>query len=185
MVGEGGPDLAVVWDAERWDREVAADFLKMGVLTASTWAQFVAGQLDIEFDDESMLPWLSENARIGAEYVNATTLAQVEKALLEEEPAEAVTAVFALALGARAAQIAVSRVTTLANFGSLDAARAGGLRKKTWRVNSGNPRPSHAALNGVSVGIRETFPNGLRWPGDPRGSADDNANCQCSVVFGR
>jgi hypothetical protein len=24
----------------------------------------------------------------------------------------------------------------------------------------------------------------MLWPGDPVGGADNNANCQCSVVFG-
>ena len=179
------PDIAVLWDRDRWNTELTGDFLKLGLATASAWAQFVAGQLDVEFDDEQMLPWLQENARIGAEYVNATTLAEVEAALLQDEPESALARVFELAMAGRASQIATSRVTSLANFGSQDAARAGGLRQKTWRVNSTNPRPDHAALNGVSVGIRENFPNGLRWPGDPRGTADDNANCECSVVFGQ
>ena len=185
MGGAAIPDMAVLWDSERWDREVAADFLKLGSITASVWAQLVAGQLDFEFDDTRMLPWLQENARVGAEYVNATTQRQVAAAVMEEEPKFAVARVFELAVAVRAVEFAISRVTTLANFGTQDAAQASGLRTKTWKVNSGNPRPSHAALNGVSVGIRETFPNGLRWPGDPRGSADDNAGCECSVVFGR
>jgi len=50
-------------------------------------------------------------------------------------------------------------------------------------VNSSNPRPDHAALNGTTVGIRDKFPNGLRWPGDPQGGAEQNANCQCTVRF--
>ena len=184
MGGAAIPDMAVLWDAERWDREVSEDFLKLGSMTAAVWAQLVAGQLDFEFDDTRMLPWLQENARVSAEYVNATTQRQVAVAVMEEEPKAAVARVFELAVAVRAVEFAVSRVTTLANFGTHDAATSSGMRTKTWQVNSGNPRPSHAALNGVSVGIRETFPNGLRWPGDPRGSADDNAGCECSVVFG-
>jgi hypothetical protein len=76
-------------------------------------------------------------------------------------------------------------VTSAASFGANEAANAGGLRTKTWRVNSTNPRDGHAALNGVTVGIRDKFPNGMRWPGDPAGGAENNANCLCSVVFGR
>ena len=185
MGGAAIPDMAVLWDAERWDREVADDFLKLGSMTASAWSQLVAEQMNFTFDDGRMLPWLQENARVGAEYVNATTQRQVAAAVMEEEPKSAVARVFELAVGVRAVEFAISRVTTLANFGTQDAAQASGLRTKTWQVNSGNPRPSHAALNGVSVGIRETFPNGLRWPGDPRGTADDNAGCECSVVFGQ
>lgn len=185
MEGAAIPDMAVLWDAKRWDREVATDFLKMGLQTASAWAQLVAEQMDFAFDDARMVPWLEENARIVAEYANATTQRQVATAVMAEEPKSAVARVFELAVAVRAVEFAISRVTTLANFGTQDAAQASGLRTKTWQVNSGNPRPEHAALDGVSVGIRETFPNGLRWPGDPRGSADDNANCECSVVFGQ
>lgn len=179
------PDLAVLWDAARWDRELTADFYRLGYTTAVAFAQYVATELDFELTPEGMLPWLETNSRIAAENINAATLGHVEAALAEEEIGLSLRDVFERALTVRAAQIALGRVTALASFGTQDAARQGGLRRKTWRVNSGNPRPSHAALNGETVGIRETFSNGLRWPGDPRGSADENAGCQCSVVFGR
>jgi hypothetical protein len=78
---------------------------------------------------------------------------------------------------------AVSAVTTASNFGSHEAANASGLRKKRWSVNSDNPRDSHAAMNGETVAIQDQFSNGLMWPGDPSGSAEDNANCQCTVDF--
>ena len=40
------------------------------------------------------------------------------------------------------------------------------LETKTWRTHSGNPRPSHKAMDGMTIGIREKFPTGQRWPGD-------------------
>ena len=79
--------------------------------------------------------------------------------------------------------LVLSGVTSAANFGSNEAANAGGLRQKTWRVTSSNPRDAHAAMNGETVGIRDLFSNGMRWPGDPAGGADNNAGCQCSVEF--
>lgn len=69
------------------------------------------------------------------------------------------------------------------NFGGWDAAKKSGLGVKTWQVNSRNPRPSHAALNGQTVRIDDVFGNGLRWPGDALGTADDNAGCTCSVTY--
>ncbi len=179
------PDLAVLWDAARWDREVTADFYRLSYTTSVAFAQYVAEQLDFDLTPDGMLPWLETNSRIAAENINAATRGDVEVALGAEDPGLALREIFARALTVRAAQIALGRVTALASFGTQDAARQGGLRRKTWRVNSGNPRPSHAAMNGETVGLRETFSNGLRWPGDPRGSADENAGCQCSVVFGR
>jgi len=154
------------------------------VETARAWAEYVAGELGFDLDMDEMLPWLEENARVSAEYTNAATRRQIEAALSDDDPVEAVRHVFELAVGVRAAQFARSKVNGLANFGALAGARQGGLRTKTWHAGP-NPRPSHAAQDGVTVGIRETFPNGLRWPGDPLGDADENANCNCTLTYGR
>ncbi len=178
------PEMAVLWDEERWDREVSEDFLGLSVETVMAWARYVAEALKFTLSEEELLPWIRENARVAAAYANATTREQLEGALLEDEPATAVRRVFELAVGVRAGAFALSRVTGLANFGTQDAARQGGLRTKTWRTGK-NPRDTHAALDGVTVGIRETFPNGLRWPGDSRGSADETAGCNCDLVYGK
>jgi HK97 family phage portal protein len=182
---KAAPDIMVLWDSDRWNRELGADFYALGATTALEWGHFVAEAMEVELQEDEMLPWLLENSRIAAEYVNESTMNQVEEALQEDEPMEALANVFALAAGTRAGLIATGRVTALSNFGSQEGARQGNLRTKTWKTNSGNPRPSHARMNGETVGIRETFSNGLRWPGDPRGSAEETAGCQCSVVFGR
>jgi HK97 family phage portal protein len=179
------PDLAVLWDASRWDAELTADFHKLSAATTLEFAQYVSDQLGEDLDASEMEAWIAENSRIAAENVNGVTRAQVEEALKAEDPLDALRGVFELALSVRAAEIALSRTTSLANFGTMNAARQGGLKTKTWHVNSSNPRPSHAALSGSTVGIKDLFSNGLMWPGDPKGSAAENANCSCSVTFGR
>lgn len=173
------------WDDERWDRELYEDLLRLNVLTAGEWAGSFAERLGAEVSEERMLPWLQEHSRVQAGYINGQTRDQVEQALREPDPLEAVKGVFALALSVWAARQAVSAVTAAASFGAHEAASAAALRTKTWRVNSSNPRDSHLAMDGVTVGIRERFPNGMRWPGDPAGGAENNANCNCSVEFGR
>jgi len=175
----------VWWDDDRWNRELGDDLLRLNVLTAGEWATSFAERLDTEVSEERMLPWLEEHSRIQSEYINGQTRDEVERALRDPDPLQAVKAVFVLALTVWAARQAVSAVTSAASFGAHEAASAGGLRSKTWRVNSSNPRDEHIALDGVSVGIRERFPNGMRWPGDPAGGAENNANCNCSVEFGR
>ena len=174
-----------IWDEARWNRELTADMFLMNVATATAWARYVAKELGLELDEDRMLPWLEENARIAAEEINSVTMNQVTDAMSEEDPVFAVKHLFGVAIGVRAMQISTSKVTTASVFGSQDAARQGGLRTKTWIVNSGNPRPEHAAMNGVTIGIGELFPTGQRWPGDPAGGAENNANCRCSVTFGR
>lgn len=73
-------------------------------------------------------------------------------------------------------------VFALANYAAVDAGKVLGATLKVWTVNSGNSRDSHAALNGVTVGIDERFPNGLRFPGSP-GPPEETANCECSVTL--
>jgi hypothetical protein len=182
---KGLPDLAVLWDGRRWDGELTGDFRKLSAATTVEFARYVSEQLGAELDESEMEAWIAENSRIAAENVNAATRDQVADALKAEDPLDALKSVFELALSVRAAEIALSRTTSLANFGTMNAARQGGLKTKTWRVNSSNPRPAHARMNGATVGIKELFSNGMMWPGDPAGGADNNSNCACSVTFGR
>lgn len=180
----GGLPLDVLWDVERWNKELAADLLAMSVATAVAWARQVALALELELDEDVMEPWLTENAKWSALHINETTKTQVGGVLEAEDPLAAVKNVFEVAITARAAEIATSRVTTTSTFGAQEAAKQGDLKTKTWQVNSSNPRDEHAAMDGETVGIGDLFSNGLRWPGDPAGGAENNANCRCSCVFG-
>ena len=183
------PDLAVLWDASRWNAELTTDFFQLSAATSRAFADLVAEQLGTEFDESETLDYLQENSRIAAENVNAATLSDIEAAMIASNQADdvmdALKKVFELAISVRALQIAMSRTTSTANFGAHSAARQGGLRTKTWNVNSANPRPSHARRGGETVGIKELFSGGMMWPGDPRGGADEVAGCTCSVTFGR
>jgi HK97 family phage portal protein len=178
----------VWWDDDRWNDELTADLLRLNNLTATAWADYMIEQTDTDIEDtqtfhDRMLPWLSEHSRRQAVNFNTQTRDAVTGALREPDVLDAVKGVFTIAVTVWAVREAISAVTTASNFGSTEAANAGNLRQKRWRTNSQNPRESHAAMNGEIVGIRDLFSNGLRWPGDPSGSAEDNANCQCSVDF--
>lgn len=67
---------------------------------------------------------------------------------------------------------------------SIKAAEAQGIvYKKTWMAtHDARTRDAHADLDGVTVEIDDTFPNGLRYPGDPHGPASEIYNCRCSMV---
>jgi len=173
------------FDEARWNEELHQDLFRMNAATATVWARFVARQIDLELDESLMLGYLDENARIGAENINRVTREEIAAKAMENDLVEAVGLVFAVAITARVAEIATSKVTTAASFGSQEAARQGGLKTKTWQVNSANPRDDHAMMDGETVAIWELFSNGMRWPGDPAGGAEQNSNCQCSVTFGR
>jgi hypothetical protein len=173
-----------VWlDGDRWNSELAADLYRLNTMTARSWAGQVTGMLGIEFDDSFLADYLAKNAQVAAESINRATREEVAAVLGREDPKAEVSAVYERAVEVRAPEIAETHVTNAANFGAQEGARQGGLKGKRWKVNSSNPRDDHAAMNGETVGIRDVFSNGLRWPGDPLGGAEQTVHCMCSVEF--
>lgn len=69
------------------------------------------------------------------------------------------------------------------SFAAKDTAKQLNLNKKTWWTTSKNPRDSHKAQSGMTIGTDETFPNGQRHPGDWAGGAAEVLNCQCRLDF--
>lgn len=171
-------------DRDRFDNELATDLLGLALDTAAGFAEATADALAFdELDADVMLGYLAENSRIAAELINATTEFQIAVALDEDDPAAALGDVFALAAGARAAQIARTRVTSVAGFASTDTARQAGRSTKTWVTISANARESHAAVDGETVAIGDTFSLGGAWPGDPVMGVDEVAGCTCTISF--
>ena len=101
------------------------------------------------------------------------------------EPANFLQHIFDVLLAATVIRFALGRVTSLSQYGAYQAAVRGNIVTKTWVVNSTNPRDTHAAMNGETVGLRERFSNGLRWPGDYEGSAEETVHCECSLRYNR
>jgi HK97 family phage portal protein len=197
-----GQDVDDAWDDDRWDGELETDLFALAATMADEVGADTADHYGGTYDGDLALDYLRTNARIAAENVNATTKAAVADALAdargfasrskagivdtepdeELDPLEAVGAVFAFALAARAAQIATTRVTAIGNFGRHEAARQSGLTRKVWRINSTQPRSGHPS-DGETVDVDATFSNGARWPGDASAGIDQTAGCTCSLEF--
>jgi hypothetical protein len=180
--------------AKDWDVKLAALLEDQNMLTAAEVAGKVADALaparaEGEYDPEVMRGWLQVNAQVNAELINRDIEAKVATALGDdddddEDAPDPVDAVFDIQEEGGASSIAVGAVTMAAGFAARDAGRAvAEAPVKTWVVTSGNPRPQHAAMNGETVGIDDRFSNGLMWPGDPEGTADDNAECLCALTI--
>lgn len=166
-----GRDLTKAHD----DRLTAVVF-EENTVTASRFAGLVAKQLRGEFDPERMMAWLQADARSTAANINDSTRAD----LAERDP----ETVFDTLLTAGAARQARSMVTRTANFGAHEAVEAirGDEARKTWIWSGKGAR--HSELSGQTVPLGETFSNGMKWPGDTAGGAENVANCQCSIAFG-
>jgi hypothetical protein len=158
-----------------WDARLARVLYTRNRNTAADVGLKVARKLGGDFDPDVMDAWLTLNAEFSAAAINDAT----RKALADADDKDAV---FGGLLSTGAAMYAASMVTTSANFGATDAARKSGGRQKTW-ISSGSPNSRHSGMNGESVPIGEKFSNGMDWPGDFEGGADEVANCQCSVSF--
>lgn len=74
-----------------------------------------------------------------------------------------------------------TQVTNVSWAAITDTAIEAGMGTKTWHAGT-NPRTSHLAQNGTTVGIEQRFPNGQRFPGSPAPPAE-RVNCNCWLSY--
>jgi HK97 family phage portal protein len=172
------------WDGERWDDELGTTLLSLYLLTSKEAAERALDALGLsDYDVDRTMAFLKESATRSAHEINTTTQADVTTALADDAPADAVANVFEVAAESRSSQIATTAVSFASGFATIEVARQNvgedGVTK-TWRTTSGNPRASHAALDGETVGVNDVFSNGLRWPGGA-GDPAESAGCKCEM----
>jgi HK97 family phage portal protein len=171
-------------DGSTWDEELADALHQLGAATAKAIGSTVAKSLGGSYDVGEIADWLKENAVTSAAAINATTIEALKTALDKyDTPGEAVDAVFDGPVEARKDQMSLTRVTMVAGLASLNSAGQNGAGTKTW-VTGPSPRSAHASMDGETVGIEETFSNGMNAPGDPSGGVEEVAGCNCSLTFG-
>lgn len=181
----GSKDGEDWWDADRWDEELASDLYDFAVATSSSVARSTLKSIGFEpdaYDVDRTLAWLDEVSKRSASSINATTFDRIKAALEGDDP-DALTGVFD-AQKSRAGLVAATFVTTMSGFATQEAAQqvTGGEASKTW-VTGSNPRPEHARMDGETVALSENFSNGLAWPGDTSGGADEVAGCNCDIAI--
>lgn len=175
------------WDEERWNKELADDLFGLALEITSEIGQGQARALGFSPDDydvERTVNFLKTVARNRAEWVNAATKKKLDEVLQQaDEVSDAVTGVYEEARNARTLSAGNALVAALAGWTATEVVRqnVGSGGSKTWLTNSGNPRPSHAAMDGETVGVNQAFSNGMQWPGDPAGGVDQVAGCCCGV----
>lgn len=168
------------WDEARWNKELAEDLYKLAVSITTELAGDTLKALGLpdEYDVDRTLAFLKAVAEFRAELINNVTLQQLQDLDDDESPA----AVFEKAETSRAEQGGITLATTLAAFAAIEAVKQQAPKAtKTWVVNSGNPRPSHARMDGQTVGVGSQFSNGAKFPGDRVLGVDGVAGCTCTV----
>lgn len=84
----------------------------------------------------------------------------------------------------RAKLIAKQETANSISAANYDSMKEGGVRRHKWMASTigHEPRPSHRKLNGQVRNIGERFANGLRYPRDREGPAEEVVNCECWTV---
>lgn len=173
-----------VFNPADWNTELEDTIAPLTEATAKAAGGRVARLLGGSFDLDPASSWLARNVINTASNINASTASAIASALTNSDPAGTVASILTGdGASARADEIAQSRVTSIGNFAETEAAKQSGGATKTWRVNSGNPRASHAAVDGETVSVSEDFSNGMHYPGDPSADASEIAGCVCSLDF--
>ena len=171
-VGAGLPDAL---DRSRWDQELEDELYKIALATATFFGTDTAEMLGAKYNEARTFKYWREVARVASQQINSATAKQLMNASLDEAKA-----VFEKLENQRIPQLAVTRATHAMSWGMEEGAKQSGMTvKKVWNVTSGNPRPSHAELDGEAVPVGEPFPNGMLYPGDPTGGPDETAGCTC------
>ena len=171
-------------DEDLWSDRAEDLIFTNGKATATQFGRLIyaqlsdrsAGPTEVRFRPDFLDPWIHE---VSENVGKAMVAGMVADLAMNDDPDSMFDR-----FRTSATLMAVSLTTSFANLGAHDGARAAGGRNKTWHTNSGNPRSSHASVDGETVELGQTFSNGLRWPGDRAGGIEETAGCQCTLTFG-
>jgi HK97 family phage portal protein len=186
-------DAPAWWDAERWDAELADDLYGVVKRISDERGREVAAQLwgaDAAYDPKRTQAYIRKMCERRAEMVNAATYAELEATDGYDGDSDAMRStpagVFENAEENRAGSAGAAFAAAVVGWSILEAGRQNRRRGenvfKTWVVTSGNPRASHAAMNGETVPYGQPFSNGAQWPGDIDNlDPEDVCNCRCQL----
>lgn len=186
-----GAKTAEWWDEERWNNELTDDLYDEIMKLSKKVGKDAVADLwggSGKYDPDRTEAYLTTMCRRRAEMMNQKTYDELQRALDEEyEDEDALKAtpegVFENAEENRSVSAGAAFASAVVAWSTLEACRQnerGERVYKTWVVTSGNPRASHALMNGETVPYGEPFSNGAQWPGDVDAlSVEEVANCQC------
>ena len=173
--------------------QAAKNFEEAYGLSASVAKETVRKLFDNgDYDPGRTEAFIRSMCKRRAEMINQTTYEELLEALDADESDEALKAtpegVFENAEENRADSAGLAFAGALIGWSSIEACRQNGARGqnvfKTWETTSGNPRASHARMNGETVQYDQPFSNGAMWPGDIDNlDVEDVANCHCILVI--
>lgn len=181
----------------KYHRQWAKAYEKLIGRTFIAGAKDVAVGLSFTLQSPQVQKAIAARTTQLATYVGDTTSRQIEAAILAAEKAgmsvaETARLVRATAYGeamteARSTTIARTESAQAMSQGSWDQAKADGVyTKKEWLAFDDNEvRETHRAnMDEGPIAIDNSFKaNGLQYPLDPAGDADEVINCRCTLTY--
>lgn len=190
-------DHAWWWDAARWDRELADDLEREFRRVCDLRGVSALADIGLDsalWDSARTANFIRAMAERRAELFNEESYERLVAELQEYDigdPTQVTEAErkFLNSLTGRVARGAQTYATAVCGFATKEAVKQAYpedtdtvTRTKTWRHNdSAQPRDSHAAMDGETVGIDERFSNGADYPGDASLGAPETVNCHCTM----
>jgi uncharacterized protein with gpF-like domain len=136
------------------------------------------------------ITWITETTK---DFIFGTTQRIVNDAIQEglgvDKITEQIAKEFSISEKYRAERIARTEVVSASNQGSFMGAESldVDLDKEWISYVDDRTRDSHLPMpigvGGEVVGMNEPFSNGLDYPGDPDGEADEVINCRCTIGY--
>ena len=138
--------------------------------------------------------WLKDHATANVTSILDTNLADVKRIIIQGTEDNIGNSAIARQLrqfydeGAASKAMRVARTETAqaAGYGQHESARQSGvMNTHTWLSSRDDRvRDSHLDVDGEEQPLNEPYSNGLAYPGDPSGDAEDVINCRCAEQFG-
>lgn len=134
--------------------------------------------------------WLDLKANVFMKQINETTFAKLKNQFSEstannEDRGQLVKRVketYGEISTGRANVIARTETHGITQEGTIEGYKQAEMPIKIWvAVIDDKTRESHASIDGEEVPLDYPFSNGLKYPGDPAGSAEEVINCRCSI----
>jgi len=146
--------------------------------------------IDFDISNPAVQAWINKKIFHFADYVNDETRAELRAELKEaistgegiKEAEKRIERVFDIARGSRTEKIARTEIISAYNEGAMASyEQSGVVEEKEWiSSRDADVRPSHQ-IDGEPAKLDEPFSNGLMYPGDPAGAAEEIINCRCTV----
>lgn len=204
LAGLGQPDTWLDWTKEKVKFSKWAHPVLLGVLKDA--GQKITGDYDVREDDKK---WVDAKVEKFVNIVNDNRLKELQEAFNtlddtnkafadklhlrqegEEEPKERkekllkrIEMIYLTAELVYSSTAAETETHAAQGKGLLAGIEYTGQDLKQWlTMMDGHERDSHAMIDGEIKGTNEVFSNGLAFPGDPSGSADEVINCRCTIM---